>query len=559
MKIYRLTLIFLLTFVAFSCTDKFDEINKDPLSITADEASAKFFLTSTQAGLYGPGRYEYWRAQLIHADRFAGQFTFGSSGSWWSDELSYSYNGGYTNAAWDWLEGYFGGLDNFLKITDVGADFENERMYAVGLIMKGLYFQLYTDTFGEIPYAGVGVEGVLLPVFDTQKDIYKGIIAELDQAMAIIGAETNTSDIPGDINDLSDNDLFFNGDLQMWKKLANSLKLRVAMRAFGATGDDFSPAAITAALAAPLLEVGESALLGKDTDIDQFGSSAYGDVWHNFGGFGSKWSVRQEVIHHLRDFGTDPRLGVYALPAEGGDYTFDKGADAVAFDKRMAVITGELDDAGAVYTLTDNVTSVDISVTGGYYAGQPVRLGSAIKTIAREEFFSHPGDLVLEPKHAGAQFPEIVMSSAEVYFLRAEAALVASSGEDAQVMFQTGIAESMALWGVDGANYIATSPLADISSGTLDEKLEKVATQRWLAAYTDGFEAWSVVRKSGYPTRLAAGVTDPEIYGLGTLNGVYPQRMRYGTSAVDKNGDNLNEALGRQGPDMQGTVLWWAK
>ena len=559
MKIYRLTLIFLLTFVAFSCTDKFDEINKDPLSITADEASAKFFLTSTQADLYGPGRFAYWRAQLIHADRFAGQFTFGSSASWWSDELSYSYNRGYTNAAWDWLEGYFGGLDNFLKITDVGADFENDRMYAVGLIMKGLYFQLYTDTFGEIPYAGVGVEGVLLPVFDTQKDIYKGIIAELDQAMAIIGAETNTSDIPGDINDLSDNDLFFNGDLQMWKKLANSLKLRVAMRAFGATGDDFSPAAITAALAAPLLEVGESALLGKDTDIDQFGSSAYGDVWHNFGGFGSKWSVSQEVIHHLRDFGTDPRLGVYALPAEGGDYTFDKGADAVAFDKRMAVITGELDDAGAVYTLTDNVTSVDISVTGGYYAGQPVRLGSAIKTIAREEFFSHPGDLVLEPKHAGAQFPEIVMSSAEVYFLRAEAALVASSGEDAQVMFQTGIAESMALWGVDGANYIATSPLADISSGTLDEKLEKVATQRWLAAYTDGFEAWSVVRKSGYPTRLAAGVTDPEIYGLGTLNGVYPQRMRYGTSAVDKNGDNLNEALGRQGPDMQGTVLWWAK
>jgi hypothetical protein len=558
MKIYRLTLIFLLTFVAFSCTDKFDEINKNPESITADEASAKFFLTSTQADLYGPGRFEYWRAQLIHADRFAGQFTFGSSGSWWSDELSYSYNGGYTNATWDWLEGYFGGLDNFLKITNVGGDFENDRMYAVGLVMKGLYFQLYTDTFGEIPYSGVGVEGVLLPEFNTQKDIYKGIIADLDAAMTTIGSETNTSDIPGDINDLGANDLFFNGDLQMWKKLANSLKLRVAMRAKDATGDDFSAAAITAALLAPLLEAGESALLGKDTEIDQFGSSAYGDVWHNFGGFGSKWTVSQEVIHHLRDYGTDPRLGVFALPAEGGDFTFDKGTDVVAFDKRMAVITGELDDASAVYTLTDNGTTVDLDVTGGYYAGQPVRLGSDIKALVRPEFFSHPGNLVLEPKHAGAQFPEIVMSSAEVYFLRAEAALD-GSGEDAQVMFQTGIAESMALWGVDGTNYIATSPLADIVIGTLDEKLEKVAIQRWLAAYTDGFEAWSVVRKSGYPTRLAAGVTDPEIYGLGTLNGDYPQRMRYGSSAVDKNGANLSVALGRQGPDMQGTVLWWAK
>lgn len=559
MKIYKLTLIFLLAFVAYSCTSRFDEINKNPESITADEASAKFFLTSTQADLYGPGRFEYWRAQLIHADRYAGQFTFGSAGSWWSDELSYSYNGGYTNATWDWLEGYFGGIDNFLKLTDTGADFENDRMYAVGLIMKSLYFQLYTDTFGEIPYSGVGIEEVLLPKFDTQKDIYKGIIADLDAAMATIGSSDNTSDIPGDINDLSANDLFFNGDLQKWKKLANSLKLRIAMRANGATGDDFSTSAITAAIGAPLLEAGESALLGKDTEIDQFGSGAYGDVWHNFGAFGSKWTVSQEVIHHLRDYGTDPRLGVFAIPAEGGDFTFDKGTDIPAFDKRLAVITDELDDAAAVYSVTDNGTSVDISVTGGYYAGQPVRLGSDIKSMAREEFFSFPGDMVLEPKHAGAQFPEIVMSSAEVYFLRAEAALNGLSGEDAQVMFQTGIAESMALWGVDGTNYILTSPLADISAGTLDEKLEKVAIQRWLAAYTDGFEAWSVVRKSGYPTRLAAGVTDPEVYGLGTLNGVFPQRLRYGTSAVDKNGANLQEALGRQGLDEQATKLWWAK
>lgn len=563
MKIYKIPVLFFLAFIVLSCTDRFDEMNKDPQSITADESSAKYFLTSTQAALYGPDRYAYWRAQLIHADRFAGHFTFGAAGSWWSDELSYSYNGGYTDAAWDYMEGYFGGLDNYLKATDVEGDFANERMYAVGLVMKGLYFQLYTDTFGEVPYAGVGAEGVLLPKFNTQKDIYKGIIVDLDAAMATIGDHTNTSDIPGDVNDLFENDLFFNGDLQMWKKLANSLKLRIALRAMGAPGEDFSSNAISEALANPgsLLEAGQNALMGKDNEISQWSSAVYGDVWHGFGGFGSKWNVSQEVIHHLRDFGADPRLGAYAQPAQGGTFILPQGDDVAVFDKRLKVLTDELTDAGANWTQTDNGDgTVTVAVVGGYFAGQPVRLGSTgISSMTKQEWFSLPAEIVTEAKNGGAIFPEIVMSAAEVYFLRAEAALVANSGEDAQAMFQAGIGEAMALWGVDGADYIATSPLADISTGTIDEKLEKIASQRWLAAYTDGFEAWAVVRDSGYPARLYAGVSDPEVFGLGSINGRYPQRLRYGSSAANKNGDNLNEAIGRQGPDAQDTKLWWAK
>lgn len=563
MRLFKLSFLVILTVLgAFSCTDRFDEINKNPQSITADEASAKFFLTTTQAKLYGPGRFEYWRAQLIHADRYSGQFTFGHSGSWWSDGLAYDYNSGYTDATWDWLEGYFGGLDNFLKLTEADGIFENEKMNAVGLIMKGLYFQLFTDTFGEIPYSDIGVEGILLPKYDEQKDIYSGIIDELDEAMSIIGTATNTSEIPGDINDLGANDLIFGGNLEMWKKLANSLKLRIAMRAKGASGNDFSATAITEALANPLLESGENALLEKDLAIDQFGSGAYGDIWHNFGGGGSKWSVSEVIIHYLRDYGTDPRLPLYALPADGGKFTFPKGDDIPGFTKRINRIRESLDGAalasGVDYSYTDNGEEVTIVVPlNTYYSGQPVRLGSEIKSMARREFFSFPGDLVLEPKNAGTQFPEIVMTAAEVYFLRAEAALN-GSGEDAQAMFQMGIAEAMNLWGVDGTNYIETSSLADISSGTLDEKFEKIAIQKWLAAYTDGFEAWSVVRKSGYPSELANGVSDIDIYSLGTIDGDYPQRLRYGNAASNLNGTNLGVAIGRQGADAQNTILWWA-
>ena len=117
MKLYKISILFFLVLVVSSCTKRFDEINKNPLLTTSSEASAKFFLTTTQAELYGPSRFAYWRANLIHADRYAGQFTFGSAGSWWSDELGYSYNGGYTDATWDWLENYFTTLNTYLNLT----------------------------------------------------------------------------------------------------------------------------------------------------------------------------------------------------------------------------------------------------------------------------------------------------------------------------------------------------------------------------------------------------------------------------------------------------------
>jgi len=91
----------------------------------------------------------------------------------------------------------------------------------------------------------------------------------------------------------------------------------------------------------------------------------------------------------------------------------------------------------------------------------------------------------------------------------------------------------------------------------MDEKLEKIAIQRWLNAYTDGFEAWAIVRDTGYPSNLAGGVSNQTIYELGTLNGDYPQRMRYGSGAQAN--ENFAAAIAAQGADVQGTKLWWAK
>lgn len=552
----------LLIFTLSSCSD-FEEINTRPDAFTSEEVSAKYFLTGIQIELYAPNRFPYWRAHIIHADRYAGQFTFGFNGAWWTGALGYDYNAGYTDAAYDWMAGYVSNLSVYQNFVKEGGELENENFYAIGLVMKGLYYQMYTDTFGMVPYSEASDPDIITPKLDSQLEIYRGVIMDLDEAMNIIGSQSVTGE---GIALLAENDLFFNGDLQKWKKLANTLKLRMALRAQGAPGADFAENAIAEALQNPLItSEDENALMEKDTEIDQFGNAAYGDVWHNFAGIGSKWNVGKTLIDYLRD-NNDPRLPQYAKPIQANSAVFVKpseGSGIARFDKYVDFILEQLDDAGVVYTRSDAGNEVSITIEEGeYYVGQPSRLNADIMPHVKKDLFSEPADWIINPKNEGLPiFPEVVMTAAEGNFLQADAIVKGLSTGDAQTFYQEGIRQAMKVWNVDeGAisNFLGNEEMA-LLNGSDEENLEKIAVQRWIAAYTDGFEAWAIVRDTGYPSELASGVSDFDIYAAGTLNGEYPQRMRYGNQEYNTNGDNLQEAIQQQGPDEQGTELWWAE
>lgn len=556
MKYFKFLMIVLLG-IATSCTGDFDEINTDQTGFTSDEVSAKFSLTSAQVRLYAPGRYEYWRGPLIHADRYAGHFNFGHSASWWNDGLGYTFNSSYTDATYDWMAGNFGLIKDFERSTQVGGEFENEYMYAISLVMKSLHFQVFTDTFGMVEFSEAGVDGILTPKYDTQKDIYKGIIADLDNAMSIIGSTARTGI---GIDDVGDNDVYCGGDLQKWKRLANTLKLRIGMRALGASGDDFANATITSALGAPLLDdVTGSALMSKDFVISEWASASYGDIWHDFGTNGAaNWTMGATLINTLKN-SNDPRLAAYAVPAKGGSFVFtDDGSDP-DFTERLNFTIAALDASNATYSMSVNGNETTLDVAAGQFIGQPSRTNGETTPFMRYDLFSLPSAAVTHKR--GTQidaYPEIILSSAEAYFLQAEAAVRGIGSGDAQALYESGIKEAFNLWNVAGADtYIANEPMGDISAGTLDEKLEKIALQRWILGYTDGFEAWAVVRDTGYPTELASGVSNSTIFELGNLNGAYPQRLRYGSNA--QGNPNYAAAISAQGEDVQGTKLWYAK
>lgn len=561
MKLYKLIFIgVLVMFTLPQCTDDFTEINQNPSAISGDDISARYFITKSQVKLMAPDRFPYWRAHLIHADRYAGHFCFGHSSSWWSDELGYSYSGGYTDASWDYFEGYTGTIVTYLQVTGEGGDRENPLAHATALVIKSLFYEYFSDTFGEIPYSETGQLDILLPKFDTHQAIYQGIINDLDAAMDAIGDATVTGEAD---EDLGPNDLFYGGDLQKWKRLANTIKLRVALKALGASGADFAQSAISQALSEPLLaDEGDNALVPKDNEISMWNSASYGDVWYSFGA-GSDWTVSQEVINYLQDNG-DPRLSKYAQPAVGGEVTipWPDSDDEAMYMKRKNFILSALDDAGAVYTETtnENGESVITMDADTYFVGQPVRLRGEMANYARYDLFSKPAEYIIQNKGEGEPIaPEIVVTAAESHFLQAEAIARGVGSGDANAHYQMGLRQAMLLWDVDPADiddFIANSPMATLD-GTND--LEKIAVQRWLAYYTEGFHAWAVVRDLGFPASLADGVSDSDIFGFGDISGHYPQRMRYGTNAYSRNLDNLEVAIGRQGPDVQDTKLWWAK
>jgi len=561
---FILPVIFLL--VLGSCTKDFTKINTDPNAITPQEASARYFITNPEFELFAPSRYAYWRAKLLFVDRYAGYFTLGFNGCWWSDELGYSYASAYTDASWGWLEGYFNQIDNFMRLSAPGGDFENSRMYAVGEIIKALYYQRFTDIFGEVPFTEAGNPDIPLPKFDKQNVIYQGLITLLNQAIDTIGNNVSTGN---GVQDLGDNDIIFKGNLQKWKKLANALKLRLALRAYGAPGASWAAGVITKSFNGPFpTDETDNALVPKDNTITQWASASYGDIWYNFGK-GSDWTVGKAVIDFLRN-NNDPRLPLYAKPAPGGTVTLyrpDQTNNPEGYDNFPARIKYLIDTVletatSGNMTFTNWTDSVRISIPENkYYIGQPSRFNAQIQQFVVYNFFSTPAEVIIQKKNEGKKiFPEMVLTTGESYFLRAEAVVRGLASGDAQSFFQNGIRYSMKLWGVgdgDISAYLATAPAQ--LTGSTAQQLRKIALQRWIASYTDGFEGWADVRKSGYPAEIARGVSNTVLFGLGDDNGVFPQRLRYGSQAYSNNGDNLNTAIQYQGPDMQGTKLWWAK
>jgi len=548
----------------FSCTDDFNEINQQPDALSTSDVSAKFFVTTLQQQFLRPTMVPLWFGDLIHPDGFSGQISNGYANSDWTGDLGWVYNSFYTDlGAWDWYAAYNSTLTSYMNLVKEGGPLENNQYYAIGLVMKGFYYTQFTETHGMIPYSEASDPNIALPKYDAQIDVYKGVIADLNQAITLIADNQNTGE---GIELLGENDVIFNGDMQNWKKLANSLKLRIALRAHGSPGEDFSASVASEAIASGVLADTDALFAAFTTETNIWGGSAsYGDIWHSF--TGSQWKATEAMVNILKS-NDDPRLGEITKPSVGGIITIMKpDSDSENFSliaEHLEFLENTLNASGLVldtdYTWDETATDLTITMPDNTnYLGLPSRLSGKIKDFMHKDLFSDPSDWVTQKTNEGGRiFPTILLTSADSHFMIAEAITKGLVSGDANSYYQIGLEKAMVLWETSTTSDFLASEMGSLN-GSSEQNLERIATQRWLTNYTNGYESWAIVRDTGYPSAAMVTSTNNNIISFaGELNGEYPQRLRYGTSVYTSNAANAEAAVSAQGPDKMATSLWFA-
>jgi hypothetical protein len=194
---------------------------------------------------------------------------------------------------------------------------------------------------------------------------------------------------------------------------------------------------------------------------------------------------------------------------------------------------------------------IDTTSTGEY-KGFINGLSDQEQSKYQWEDYSNP-----KPALYAKDMPLNRMTASEVWFLRAEAALFNLGPGDPNELYREGIRRAMIIWKIPAGqidNYLANEPEATLS-GTEDNRFRQISTQMWVAFVPNFIEAWSNIRRTGYPEIPQR--TDPVVYSLGVTNGILPSRFKYASSEYRTNRENVEAAVNIQGPDLIDTQIWW--
>lgn len=369
----------------------------------------------------------------------------------------------FYNASWNSL---YAGAQNFYQLYNL-ADSQHKQAYkAISLLMRAYAFQAATDGWGDVPFSEAlrGSDSkayILNPRFEAQRTVYMGILSYIDSASGMIS--TNDPAHPGT------DDIIYGGDMSKWQKFANTLKLRVLTRMSG-IDPVYANSRIDTIFRSNLPLIGD----GDDAVINYGSGTTNGHpLYAELGALpaGSAQLAGSKTVIDSMNNNNDPRAFVFftTLPAYG-----------VA-----GVTQGEYDIA-----TPSNTYSVPSKYVGA----------------------------------SGGKAPVVLLSSWESYFLQAEAFARGNAMGDDMAAFFNGIRASFTFYGAALVAEGATSASAAYtgyvtgvapavagywvrypSAGTAEQKVRHIITQKWFAsAGNQGFEAWSDLRRTGYPDFLVS-------------------------------------------------------
>ncbi|PWV46170.1 SusD/RagB family nutrient-binding outer membrane lipoprotein [Chitinophaga sp. S165] len=501
---WSLLLIILLS----SCTAGFEEINTNPK--TKERIPPGDQLTAAAYFMDGGREMGYPNLYLFQpmVQYLTGPEEMGRGGKYIHDEF-------YNNCMWENLYG-----KSLKQLVDLLENYKNDTIYvnylAAARILRVYVFSLLTDAYGDIPYSQAGLayyDKIYTPAYDKQADIYPDFFKELSEATAQF--DPSKEGIA--------NDIVYNGDLGKWKRLAGSLRLRLAMRLTKANGI-VAREQVKAAIAAGVMQNAE------DNFRMLHDNYAYPDLRGN----GYSQALQEDNVHEwTRGCSTfveylkaekDPRLSTFFVnkDASGNDIT---------------AVTNYLSMAPGLYYWDD---------VEDYVSPEGVVIPATNKYCTLSQSFYHLGN------------PFLHMGYAEVAFLQAEAAARGWISDDANTWYQTGIRSAIEqLKYYPEIAYISEETVTEFIRAhdlTPGKELEQINMQKWVALFPNGFEAYANQRRSGFP--VLAPITD--MGNESQTNGTPPKRLTYPSTEAFSNAEHYQDAVNRMGGwDDWLHPVWW--
>ncbi|MEN7547645.1 SusD/RagB family nutrient-binding outer membrane lipoprotein [Rapidithrix thailandica] len=394
-------------------------------------------------------------------------------------------------------------------IAMVKEDPAQANLYGAIRIWKVLVYHRVTDLYGDVPYfeAGAGYnQQVYFPKYDAQEEIYMHMLKELEEASALLATDDQS---------IADADFIYDGDIARWKRLANSLMLRLAMRLVKkdpAKAEEWTKKA----LAGGVMDSNADDCMIRHESTREVNSNPAAFAFFKFDLVKlGDIKISKTLMDYLKQTG-DPRISVYcSLPDGDSDPAMQKG----------------LPNGYDITTIDNFEPSADLTT------------------------FSNPNIASFLDLSA----PTVLLTWSETELLRAEAAARGWTGENAAEHYAKGLEASMkqqAVYGEAGmieasaiTGFITANPYP--SGGTLEEQLRQINVQYWVATFMNGFESYANWRRTGYPELV------PVNYNNNASNGTIPRRLMYPIAEYSANGSNLKTAIDRQGVDKFTTRIWW--
>ena len=517
-----------------ACTKNFEKYNTDNTGISDGQETADFnfiggFFPQIQSSIYynfNNTTWEYQLQQNLIADIYSGYMMSPDPFRGNISNLTYSLVDGWNG--YPFSLAYTRVMAPIAEVRRRGADTAAPDFLAVALILKVEAMHRVTDIYGPIPYTHYGESGTSVP-YDDQATIYNRFFKELDTANTNLKAYM--AKFPG-ATPFAKFDMIYGGDYKEWLKFCNSLRLRLAIRV-----SKVDPA-LAKLEGEKALDPAAGGLL--ETVSDNVAVSGYGikhplatiTATNNWSDISMGASMESIMVGY-----NDPRIGKY----------FDPATDPAA---------------------------------GAQYKG--IRIGSNV--TSKPGYTGYSTLAYLTTKTFRDNTPLQLMTAAEIWFLRAEASLRGwtNPGGTTQQLYENGITTSFTQWGVaaqsvaymedatskpidyvdpkNAANNIAARSTITIkwdNAAPFETQLERIATQKWLATFPEGQEAWSEFRRTGYPKLF------PVVNNLsnGTINTeIQIRRINFTLDERTINADAVAKAVTLLGgPDNGGTRLWWDK